>query len=73
MGGDHLCSVRRGLDLCSGVGCYDPGKGRCGVEARESGLVGSMGEVCAEDMVHVNGALWKAECDEPLVIGKKLA
>ena len=35
-------------------------------------LAGRVAEVRSRDMVYVNGALWKAECDEPLVIGEKV-
>lgn len=35
-------------------------------------LVGEVAEARAQGMVFVNGALWKAECDEPLTVGDKV-
>ena len=35
-------------------------------------LVGEVAEVRADNMVFINGALWKAECEESLAVGEKV-
>ncbi len=36
------------------------------------GLVGEIAEVRENGMVYINGALWKAECDEQLQVGERV-
>ena len=35
-------------------------------------LVGEVAEARADNMVFINGALWKAECEESLAVGEKV-
>ena len=35
-------------------------------------LMGEIGEVRSEGLIFINGALWRAECDEPLTIGDRV-
>ena len=45
---------------------------RRGVAIGDEGMPGKIAEVRTKDMVYVDGALWKAECDEELVKGDKV-
>lgn len=54
-------------------GGFDPDCNWIGkLRVQRSELIGLTVEVRSLNMVFINGALWKAECEEPLIMGEKV-
>jgi membrane protein implicated in regulation of membrane protease activity len=70
-----LVMAASGLALVAAIwgGVYDPSFGWIWHTPFGSGsLVGCEAEVRTQDMVFINGALWKSECEQPLAAGEKV-